>query len=51
MQMQQMQQRVTLRSSDGKGFELSRAAALASGLLKEMLDEELGDKVEIPLPK
>ena len=46
-----MQQQVTLVSSDGKRVELSRAAALASGLLKEMLEDEPHAIVEVPMPK
>ncbi len=47
----QMQQQVTLVSSDGKRVELTRAAALASGLLKEMLEDEHHANVEVPMPK
>ncbi len=43
--------KVTLISSDNKRFELTFKAALDSGLLKEMLDDEAGQHVEIPLPK
>ncbi len=42
--------KVTLISSDNQCFELTIKAALGSGLLKEMLDDEAGQNFEIPLP-
>jgi hypothetical protein len=43
--------KVTVVSSDNARFELTHKAALDSGLLKEMLDDESSQSVEIPLPK
>jgi hypothetical protein len=45
-----MAQTVTLKSLDNMEFKASRNAAVQSGLLKEMLEEEHGNVVEIPVP-
>jgi S-phase kinase-associated protein 1 len=45
-----MSTNIKLISSDGKVFTVSRSAAMASVLIKEMLFEDCDEDVQIPLP-